>query len=107
MPADVRAGGQGAPLAAIYHQALLRYVGCNADSHLLSAAFGDEISLRRDLGKIDIGNRALKAIKLVRDGDVLRVDDYDVIEHETVLSNSGDNREALVISPAYPEAISP
>ena len=44
---------------------------------------------------IDIGNRALKAIKLVRDGDGLRVDDFDVIEHETVLSNSGDNRETL------------
>src|SRR5688572_19088409 len=47
---------------------------------------------------IDIGNRALKAIKLVRDGDSLRVDDFDVIEHETVLSNSGDNREQLIIN---------
>src|SRR3954468_105103 len=46
---------------------------------------------------IDIGNRALKAIKLVRDGDQIRVDDFDVIEHETVLSNSGDNREQLII----------
>src|SRR5438552_13796884 len=46
---------------------------------------------------IDIGNRALKAIKLVRDGDSMRVDDFDVIEHETVLSNSGDNREALIV----------
>ena len=45
---------------------------------------------------IDIGNRALKAIKLVREGDGVRVDDFDVIEHETVLSNSGDNREALI-----------
>src|SRR5687768_1657363 len=45
---------------------------------------------------IDIGNRALKAIKLVRDGDSLRVDDFDIIEHETVLSNSGDNREQLI-----------
>ena len=45
---------------------------------------------------IDIGNRALKAIKLVRDGDSLRVDDFDVIEHETVLSNSGDNRETFI-----------
>ena len=45
---------------------------------------------------VDIGNRALKAIKLVREGDALVVDDFDVIEHETVLSNSGDNREALV-----------
>ena len=47
---------------------------------------------------IDIGNRALKAIKLVRDGDGLRVDDFDVIEHETVLSNSGDNREQHINS---------
>src|SRR5256714_7789330 len=45
---------------------------------------------------IDIGCRALKTIKLVRDGDSMRVDDFDVIEHETVLSNSGDNREALI-----------
>ena len=45
---------------------------------------------------IDIGNRALKAIKLIREGDQLRVDEFDVVEHETVLSNSGDNREALI-----------
>jgi len=43
---------------AIYHQALLRYIGCNADTHLLAAAFGDEIALRRDLQRIDIGNKA-------------------------------------------------
>ena len=42
---------------SVYHQALLRYIGCNADSHLLAAAFGDEIALRRDLQRIDIGNR--------------------------------------------------
>src|SRR5262247_2548743 len=45
---------------------------------------------------IDIGNRALKAVKLVREGDGLRVDDFEVIEHETVLSSAGDNREALI-----------
>jgi HD-GYP domain-containing protein (c-di-GMP phosphodiesterase class II) len=42
----------------VYHQALLRYIGCNADTHLLAAAFGDEIALRRDLKRIDIGNKA-------------------------------------------------
>ncbi len=47
---------------------------------------------------IDIGNRALKAIKLVREGDALRVDDFEVIEHEHVLSNAGDNRESLIQS---------
>jgi type IV pilus assembly protein PilM len=45
---------------------------------------------------IDVGNRALKAVKLVRQGDQLVVDDFDVIEHETVLSNAGDNRESLI-----------
>jgi len=45
---------------------------------------------------IDIGNRALKAIKLVREGEALRMDDVEVIEHEQVLSNSGDNRESLI-----------
>src|SRR3954462_710934 len=45
---------------------------------------------------IDIGNRALKAIKLVREGDALRMDNVEVIEHEQVLSNSGDNRESLI-----------
>src|SRR5688572_1453930 len=47
---------------------------------------------------IDIGNRALKAVKLVREGDTLRVDDFELIEHETVLSNSGDNPESLIIT---------
>src|SRR3954470_14961702 len=45
---------------------------------------------------IDVGNRALKAVKLVREGDGVRVDDFEVIEHETVLSNAGDNKDALV-----------
>ncbi len=45
---------------------------------------------------IDVGNRALKAIKLVREGNQLKIDDFEVIEHETVLSQSGDNRESLI-----------
>lgn len=45
---------------------------------------------------IDIGNRALKAVKLVREGDQLRVDDFELIEHEHVLSNAGDNRDSLI-----------
>lgn len=42
----------------VYHQALLRYIGCNADTHLLAAAWGDEIALRKELHTIDMGNRA-------------------------------------------------
>ena len=43
---------------SIWHQALLRYIGCNADSHLLAAAWGDEIALRQDLVRTDMGNKA-------------------------------------------------
>lgn len=45
---------------------------------------------------IDVGNRALKAIRIGRDGDGFRVEDFDIIEHETPLSQSGDNRDALI-----------
>ena len=50
----------------VYHQALLRYIGCNADTHLLAAAFGDEIALRRDLHRIDMGNKSELAETFVR-----------------------------------------
>ena len=45
---------------------------------------------------IDIGNRALKAVRLVSTADGLVIDDFDVVEHETILSASGDNRDQLV-----------
>jgi type IV pilus assembly protein PilM len=45
---------------------------------------------------IDVGNRALKAVKLTSTADGLVIDDFDVIEHETVLSEAGDNRDSLV-----------
>ena len=50
----------------VYHQALLRYIGCNADTHLLASAFGDEIALRRDLARIDLGNHSEIAETFVR-----------------------------------------
>jgi HD-GYP domain-containing protein (c-di-GMP phosphodiesterase class II) len=42
----------------VYHQSMLRYIGCNADTHLLASAFGDEIALRRDLARIDMGSHS-------------------------------------------------
>ncbi|HSU66752.1 MAG TPA: type IV pilus assembly protein PilM, partial [Tepidisphaeraceae bacterium] len=47
---------------------------------------------------IDIGNRALKAIRLSPGPEGLQIDDFDVVEHEQVLSNAGDNRESLLQS---------
>jgi type IV pilus assembly protein PilM len=47
---------------------------------------------------IDIGNRALKAVKLVSSAEGLVIDDFDVIEHEGILSSAGDNRESMIQS---------
>ncbi|MBE7555464.1 MAG: HD domain-containing protein [Anaerolineales bacterium] len=40
-------------LREIYYQALLRYIGCNAETHLVAAIVGDEIALRADFATID------------------------------------------------------
>lgn len=45
---------------------------------------------------IDLGNRALKAIKLTHDGERLRVEDFDLVEYEQILSNAGDNKESIL-----------
>ncbi len=50
----------------IYHQALLRYIGCNADTHLLASAFGDEIALRQDLARTDLGDHSEIGATFVR-----------------------------------------
>ncbi len=45
---------------------------------------------------IDIGNRALKAVKLQRTAEGVRMTDFAAIEHDTILSEAGDNRETLI-----------
>ena len=50
----------------VYHQALLRYIGCNAYTHLLASAFGDEIAFRQDLARIDIGNKSELVETIIR-----------------------------------------
>ena len=45
----------GETLRDVYYQALLRYIGCNADTHTLAAIFGDELALRRDFAAVDPG----------------------------------------------------
>ena len=46
-------GAEG--FAEIYYQSLLRYIGCNAETHTMAALFGDEIDFRRDFARIDMG----------------------------------------------------
>ena len=40
----------------IWFQALLRYVGCNAETYVIAALLGDEIDLRRDFALVDMGS---------------------------------------------------
>lgn len=42
-------------LQEVYYHSLLRYIGCNAETHALAALFGDEIDFRRDFARIDMG----------------------------------------------------
>lgn len=49
------AGMSPAELREIYYQALLRYIGCNADTYALSALFGDELQFRREIALTDLG----------------------------------------------------
>src|ERR1700730_3999751 len=42
-------------LRDVYYHALLRYIGCNAETYALAALVGDELALRRDFAAVDPG----------------------------------------------------
>jgi HD-GYP domain-containing protein (c-di-GMP phosphodiesterase class II)/DNA-binding CsgD family transcriptional regulator len=42
----------------IYYHALLRYIGCNAETDVMAALFGDELALRHDFAGVDTGQPA-------------------------------------------------
>lgn len=43
-------------LRDVYYQALLRFIGCNAETYALAALVGDEIALRTEYAAVDSGN---------------------------------------------------
>jgi HD-GYP domain-containing protein (c-di-GMP phosphodiesterase class II) len=45
----------GDTMRDVYYQALLRYIGCNAETYALAALVGDELALRGDFAAIDPG----------------------------------------------------
>jgi len=53
-----------AELRQVYYQALLRYIGCNADTRLLAAVFGDELALRSEIIHADVLGSEFRAISL-------------------------------------------
>jgi hypothetical protein len=42
-------------LREVYYQALLRYIGCNVETSMLAAIFGDELTMRADYVTVDAG----------------------------------------------------
>ena len=53
-------------LRETYYEALLRYIGCNADTYAVAALFGDEMELRRDLAASDRGSVIARTGVLLR-----------------------------------------
>src|SRR5664279_1860541 len=49
---------------AVYYQALLRYIGCNAETRLLAAVFGDELALRADIIHADASGPEFRALSI-------------------------------------------
>lgn len=52
------AGLTEAELRDVYYEALLRYIGCNADTYWMSSLFGDEIALRTEFATVDTADSA-------------------------------------------------
>src|ERR1700686_618756 len=43
-------------LRQIYYLALLRHIGCNAETYTMAALFGDELALRSETASVDSAN---------------------------------------------------
>src|SRR5579864_520124 len=49
-----------------YYETLLRYIGCNAETYVVAALFGDELEFRRDLALVDRANIIERTSTIVR-----------------------------------------
>ena len=61
-----KAGLDCAQLCDTYYQALLRYIGCNADAAWLASLVGDEMSLRREAARIDTADGKANVAMMLR-----------------------------------------
>lgn len=60
------AGLSEAELRDTYYEALLRYIGCNADTYWLASIVGDELALRTEVARTDIGDHERVVEMMVR-----------------------------------------
>src|SRR5664279_67678 len=60
-----------AQLRGVYYQSLLRYIGCNAETRLLAAVFGDELALRADLIHADASGAEFRtmSVRFIREAN--------------------------------------
>ena len=66
------AGQSEDELRNVYYHALLRYIGCNAETDAMAAVVGDEIALRTEFAKIDGANLAQVlrlSLRFIRDAN--------------------------------------
>jgi HD-GYP domain-containing protein (c-di-GMP phosphodiesterase class II) len=54
-----RMGLDEADREAVYHLALLAWLGCTADSHEIAALFGDDLAFRAGVYHVDLGPRSM------------------------------------------------
>lgn len=61
-------------LGEVYYLALLRHIGCNADTYRMADLYGDELALRTDMAAVDSGQTSqvldlvIRSIKLANEG---------------------------------------
>lgn len=60
----VAAGLNDDQLRDVYYEALLRYIGCNADTYWMASIFGDEIAFRTEFATID-SSAQLRVMQLI------------------------------------------
>ena len=69
------AGLDEATVADCYWHALLRFIGCNADTYVIASLLGDEMAVRSDFATIDPGRQrevcamVVKAVRRSHAGD--------------------------------------
>jgi HD-GYP domain-containing protein (c-di-GMP phosphodiesterase class II) len=66
-------------LRAVYYQALLRYIGCNAETDTLAALFGDEMEMRKEVASVDTSN-TLQSLNMILHFVKLRHDGASMLE---------------------------
>ncbi|HXD41139.1 MAG TPA: HD domain-containing phosphohydrolase [Ramlibacter sp.] len=95
-----RAGLRPQQIQDAYYEALLRYIGCNADVAWLASIVGDEIALRREFARIDGADQAASLALMVRSMRAANADSSPLHAARAVMAGLG--QLALVKTSFFP-----